>query len=89
LSFLYYFAHSTTSSSADSFKVFVEAEDGTRTEVYHENGSRLMDPAKWARVTLPLTDWAGQKIKVVFQAADVGTASTVEAGLEDVRIERP
>jgi carboxypeptidase T len=89
LSFMYYFAHSTTSSSADYFKVFVQAEDGTRTEVYHENGSKLMDPAKWARVTLPLTDWAGQKIKIVFKAADVGTASTVEAAVDDVRIENP
>jgi hypothetical protein len=88
LSFAYYFAHSTTSTTADSFKVFVEAA-GTRTEIYHENGSKVMDPASWRRVSLPLTDWAGQSIQIVFQASDAAAGSTVEAAVDDVRIERP
>jgi carboxypeptidase T len=87
LSFVYYFAHNATSSAADTFKVFVEAA-GTRTEIYHEDGTNVVDAARWARVTLPLSDWAGQSIQVVITAADLDADSLVEAAVDDVRIEQ-
>ena len=87
LSFLYYFAH-TNSSYIDNFTVSIEA-GGTRTEIYRENGTHLLDPARWARVTRPLTAWAGQSVQIVFQASDVGTNNLVEAAVDDVRIEQP
>ena len=88
LSFAYYFAHNTTSSASDSFRVFVEA-GGARTEVYHEIGTHQLDPARWARVTVPLSAWAGQSIQIVFTAADRGSGSLVEAAVDDVRIQQP
>jgi hypothetical protein len=88
LSFVYYFAHNAASSSADYFRVYVEA-GGTRTEVYSELGRRRFDAARWARVTLPLSAWAGQSVQIVFQAADRGRGSLVEAAVDDVRIQRP
>jgi carboxypeptidase T len=88
LSFAYYFAHLATSSAADSFRVFIEA-GGTRTEVYSELGTNKLDPAAWTRATVPLTDYAGQSIRIVFQATDGGPGSLVEAGIDDVRIEQP
>ena len=88
LSFVYYFAHNATSSSSDYFRVYVEA-GGTRTQVYQELGRRRFDAARWARLTLPLSAWAGQSVQIVFKAADRGTGSLVEAAVDDVRIQRP
>jgi hypothetical protein len=88
LSFDYYFAHRATSSSADSFRVFIEA-GGVRTEIYHELGSARIDPAKWLRVTRPLTKWAGKSVRIVIRASDLGRNGLVEAGVDDIRIERP
>ena len=34
------------------------------------------------------TPWAGEKIRIVFEAADLGRASMVEAAVDDVRITR-
>ena len=42
LTFRYYFAHSSNSTSADSFRAFVEAEDGTRTMVRQELGANTI-----------------------------------------------
>ena len=89
LMFRYYFAHSTNSSSADDFRAFVEAEDGTRTLVRQELGSAAVDKPAWKTITVSLAPWAGQTVRIVFEAADRGAASTVEAAVDDVRITRP
>jgi hypothetical protein len=36
-----------------------------------------------------MTPWAGQTVRIVFAAADLGRASTIEAAVDDVRIRRP
>jgi len=36
-----------------------------------------------------MTPWAGQSVRIVFEATDGGVDSLVEAGVDDVRIERP
>jgi hypothetical protein len=36
-----------------------------------------------------MAPWAGQTVRIVFAAADVAPASTVEAAVDDVRITRP
>ena len=36
-----------------------------------------------------MTPWAGQTIRIVFEATDAAPDSLVEAGVDDVRIERP
>ena len=89
LQFRYSFAHGTNSSTADWFKVYVQLEDGTRTEVLRELGAGNDDKPAWASASIPMSPWAGQKVHVVFEAADRGTASTVEAQVDDVRITRP
>ena len=89
LSFRYYFAHYTNSTSADSFRAFVEDENGDRTKVFEELGSAAVNGAAWASRHIDLSAWAGQKIHIVFQATDGGNDSLVEAGVDDVRVERP
>ena len=36
-----------------------------------------------------MAPWAGEKVRIVFEAADSPSASTVEAAVDDVRITRP
>jgi murein tripeptide amidase MpaA len=89
LTFRYYLAHSSASSSADYFRAFVEAEDGTRVLVRQELGAANSDLPKWTTVSISMSRWAGQTIRIVFAAADRGRASVVEAAVDDVRITRP
>jgi carboxypeptidase T len=89
LTFRYYFAHSSNSSSADAFRAYVEAADGTRTLVREELGAANTDLPSWTTVAVPMTPWAGQTVRIVFAAQDRGPGSTVEAAVDDVRITRP
>jgi hypothetical protein len=88
LQFRYYFAHGANSSRSDSFRVYIEA-GGTKTLVYRDVGSAYLVGADWKRVGIPIGEWTGQSIRIVFTATDAATASTVEAGVDDVRIEQP
>ena len=89
LVFRYYLAHASNSSSSDVFRAYVEAADGTRTLVREERGAANKDTPAWALATVPMTPWAGQTVRIVFLAQDRGSASTVEAAVDDVRITRP
>ena len=89
LTFRYYFAHASNSSSADYFRAYVEREDGSRTIVRQEVGAANNDNPVWASWSVSLAPWAGEKVRIVFEAADLVTGSTVEAAVDDVRITRP
>jgi hypothetical protein len=89
LTFRYYFAHSSNSSSADAFRAYVEAADGTRTMVREELGAANTDLPTWTGFSVSMAPWAGQTVRIVFLAQDRGGASTVEAAVDDVRITRP
>ena len=89
LSFRYYLAHSSNSSAQDYFRAYVEDAAGVRTLVRQEVGAANTDLPAWKTATISMTPWAGQTIRIVFAAADLGRASTVEAAVDDVRISRP
>ena len=89
LTFRYYLAHSTNSSSADYFRAYVEDASGYRTLVRQVRGGPTTRRPIWSTATIPMTRWAGQTVRIVFAAADRGRASTVEAAVDDVRITRP
>jgi carboxypeptidase T len=89
LTFNFYFAHRADSTTSDSFRVYVEDALGTKTLVYLRAGSAAVVGAHWTAKRIPLTPWAGQTIRLIFTASDVGRASLVEAGVDDIRIERP
>ncbi len=89
LTFRFYLAHSGNASSNDFFRAFVEDEAGVRTLVRQELGAANIDLPSWATASIPMTPWAGQTVRIVFQAADRGGASTIEAAVDDVRITRP
>jgi len=88
LTFRYYLAHSSNSSASDYFRAYVEDATGHRTLVREERGAANTDLPKWSTASISMASWAGQTIRIVFAAADNGRASTVEAGVDDVRITR-
>jgi len=89
LSFRYYFAHSSDSSDMDFFRAYIETADGHRTVVTEERGTPRTDLPAWLGTRVSLAPWAGQTIRIVFEAADRGPASTVEAAVDDVKVWRP
>jgi hypothetical protein len=84
LSFSYYLAHGTNSSSADFLRVFVVG--GTTTQVFQELGAANDDDAVWASTNVNISSFAGQTVRIRIQAADASGASLVEAAVDDVRI---
>jgi reprolysin-like metallo-peptidase family M12B/K319-like protein len=84
LTFSYYLAHGTNSSTADFLRVSVV---GTTTSVVlQELGAADNDNGAWATATASLNAFAGQTVRILIEAADASTASLVEAGIDDVKI---
>jgi hypothetical protein len=84
LSFSYYMAHGTNSSSADFLRVFVVGT--TTSQVFQELNAANDDDAVWASTSVDISSFAGQTVRIRIEAADASTASLVEGGVDDVRI---
>jgi len=84
LSFSFYFAHGTNSSTADFFRVQVVGT--TTTTVFQVLGSTANVDAAWAAQSASLNAFAGQTVRILISAADASTASLVEAAVDDVKI---
>ena len=85
LSFYYYLAHYSNSSSDDFLRVKVV---GSTTQlVFEELGAGNTDGAAWDYHSADISSFAGQNIYVLIEAADAGGGSLVEAGIDDVLIE--
>jgi hypothetical protein len=87
LTLSYYLAHLNNSSSADFFRVRI-VSGATSTTVLQELGAADDDDAVWITGVIDLSQFAGQTIRIVIEAADAAGASLVEAGVDDVRIVR-
>lgn len=85
LTFQYYLAHGSNSSSADFFRVYVVA-GATSTQVFQSLGAASNRNGAWTPVSLNLTTFAGQTIRLRVEAADTSGASLVEAAVDDVKI---
>jgi hypothetical protein len=86
LSFSYYLAHGSNSSTADYLRVTIVGD--TTATVLEERGGANDDDAVWAAATVNLSPFAGQTIRILIEAADASGASLVEAAIDDVRIVR-
>ena len=84
LSFSYYLAHGTNSSTADFFRVFVVGS--TTQQVLQELGGTENDNGAWITGSANISTFAGQTVRIRIEAADASGASLVEAGVDDVRI---
>ena len=85
LSFSFYLAHGSNSSSADFFRVTI-VSGATSTTVFQRLGAAVNLNGAWSATSVSLNAFAGQTIRIRIEAADASTASLVEAGVDDVRI---
>ena len=60
--------------------------DGTSSIVFTQPGAATNRNGAWAVANVNLNAFAGQTIRIQFEAADASTASLVEAGVDDVKI---
>jgi hypothetical protein len=84
LSLSYYLAHGSNSSTADYLRVKVVGT--TTATVLEELGAANNDNGAWATSNINLNGFAGQTVRIVVEAADAGTASLVEAAIDNVRV---
>ncbi len=87
LEFSYYFAHYSNASNADFFKVSIADENGNAT-VFERFGSATNIQATWLKQSIDVSSYAGKTIHIQFEAADGGSGSLVEAGVDDVIIKK-
>ena len=86
LTFNYYLAHGTNSSSADYLRVRVIGT--TTSTVLDLRGAATNRNAAWTAHTASLNAHAGQTVRIEIEAADASTASLVEAAIDDLRVTR-
>ena len=85
LSFWFYFAHNSRSSSADFFRVRVIGAT-SQSVIFTENGRRTNDNAAWQEKVLNLNEFAGQTIRLQFETADNDLDSLTEAAVDDLTV---
>lgn len=84
LSFWYTFAHDSRSNNQDYFAVKII---GAATQTVFQIAARAQNRnAKWQKQTINLDQFAGQTIRIQFEAADAATNSIVEVAVDDVEI---
>nr|WP_239107128.1 M28 family peptidase [Spirilliplanes yamanashiensis] len=85
LTFRWYLAHLNNASSADYLRVRVVA-GSSATTVFSQAGAATDRAAAWQSASVSLAAYAGQTVRLSVEAADAGTASLVEAAVDDVRV---
>lgn len=84
LTFSQYLAHGSNATNADFLRVSVV---GTTTSVVFQRlGAASNVDGAWSTATASLNAFAGQTVRLLIEASDAGTASLVEAGIDDVKI---
>jgi hypothetical protein len=86
--FGYVFAHSKASSSSDTLRAIVEQGDGTQVEVFRVAGRAADVDGAWRTASIGLDAFAGQTIRLRFEAVDGGRDNLVEVALDDIRVTR-
>jgi glucose/arabinose dehydrogenase len=88
LSFRYFVGFMSNATSADYFRVRVVGANGVATTVFTRNANSTNVASAWTSQSVNLSAYAGQNVRIRFEAADVATTSLVEAGVDDVVISR-
>jgi hypothetical protein len=84
LSFSYYLAHGSNSSTNDFFRVRIVG--ATTQTVFEDLGAAADVDAAWSAQSVNISSFAGQTVRILIEAADAVEASLVEAAVDDVRI---
>ncbi|NDI35518.1 S8 family serine peptidase [Chengkuizengella sediminis] len=87
LTFSYYFSHDSNASNDDFFRLNLVRSNGSVVTLFEELGTSSDQDAAWSNQSLDLSSYAGEDVHLQFEAADAGSPSLVEAGVDDVKIE--
>jgi aminopeptidase S len=87
LNLSWYLAHLNNATSADYLRVRV-VSGSTTTTVLTQSATAANKAAAWATASASLSAYAGQTIRLQVEAADAGTASLVEAAVDNLVITR-
>ena len=88
LRFRYYFAHLADATNSDFFRVRVSTTNGVLTALWTLRGTASNRAGVWTSKSLNLGAFAGQTVRIRFEAVDRDTDSVIEAGVDDVVISR-
>ena len=72
-----------------TLRAIIEGPDGGRTVVWERRGSATVVAGAWTSASVSLDPWAGQAVRIRFEAVDGAGASTVDTGVDDIRVTRP
>ncbi|WP_067460640.1 M28 family metallopeptidase [Actinomadura macra] len=85
LSFSWFLAHLNNSGTDDYLRVQLVGPNGSTT-VLDQKGAATDRAGAWQTQTADVSAYAGQSVRILVEAADNGTASLVEAGLDTIKI---
>jgi carboxypeptidase T len=86
LSFNWYLAHGSNSSSSDYLRISVVGS--TTATAFQQLGAASNRNGAWATASVSLNAYAGQTVRIRVEAADASTASLVEAAVDDLKVTR-
>jgi trimeric autotransporter adhesin len=84
LSFASYLAHLSNATGADFLRVTVVGN--TSVVVLSRPGVSVNRAGAWTTTTADISAFAGQTVRILVEAADNGSGSLIEAGIDDVTI---
>ncbi len=87
LSFSYFLAHLRNSSSDDYLRVSIVGT--TTVTVFEKRGDGTVVEAVWQTQTVDISEFAGQTVHILVEAADIGAGSLIESGIDNVAINVP
>lgn len=88
LTFRYVFAHSASSDSNDWLRAIIEGPGGSRSTVFDLRGTAVDRDGAWRSASIGLDAWAGQAIRIRFEAVEGGRPNLLEVEIDDVRVTR-
>ena len=89
LTFRYVFAHTASSTADDTLRAIIERADGIRTTVFTKVGQPVDVDGAWRTATVSMDPWAGQTVRIRFEAVEGGRPNLLEVEIDDVRVTRP
>jgi carboxypeptidase T len=89
LSFRWFLGHGASASAADHLRAIVEDADGGQTVVWERTGRPEVVAGVWRSASVSMDRWVGTAIRIRVEALDGAAASTIDTGVDDVRVTRP
>nr|CAA6829667.1 MAG: Monoamine oxidase [uncultured Thiotrichaceae bacterium] len=82
----YYFAHLQNTTNDDYLRISIETTNGNKQRILNLSGSPHTQSAAWKNLSYNLSEYRGNSIYLLIEAADGGTGSIIEAGIDNIRV---